>query len=203
MTRIARANASWPAVASRPVRCGSSEVWIAWNSCSGARAISSTLNTIPASAALLEVASTVSTAAFSSVCSASMIPDTHTAKPPPRRSDSSSWAAASCTPSVPGPASAASASSAVIGPSSSRSCSTACAPARRAARSRRSRAKAAGTTTSETNGAAAMPSATAVWPLVMPSATAIAKQMRETDSISTSPPNSAKHWCPASQPRAK
>ncbi len=74
--RIALAKASWPAVASRPVRCGSSEVWIAWNSCSGARAISSTLNTIPASARSGEVASTVSTAAFSSVCSESMIPET-------------------------------------------------------------------------------------------------------------------------------
>ena len=48
--RIARANASWPSVVSRPVRCGSSEVWIAWKSCSGARAISSTSKTIPASA---------------------------------------------------------------------------------------------------------------------------------------------------------
>ena len=65
------------------------------------------------------------------------------------------------------------------------------------------RANAAGTTTSETNGAAAIPSATAVWPLVMPSATASAKQMRESDSISTRPPNSAKYSCPASQPRAK
>ena len=65
------------------------------------------------------------------------------------------------------------------------------------------RANAAGTTTSETNGAAAMPSATAVWPLAMPIATAIAKLMRETDSISTSPPNRPKRWWPASQPRAK
>ena len=65
------------------------------------------------------------------------------------------------------------------------------------------RAKAAGTTTSETNGAAAIPSATAVWPLVMPSAAASAKQIRETDSISTRPPYRAKYLCPASQPRAK
>ena len=65
------------------------------------------------------------------------------------------------------------------------------------------RANAAGTTTSDTNGAAAMPSATAVWPLVMPSATASAKHRRETDSISTRPPNRAKYSCPASQPRAK
>ena len=58
--------------------------------------------------------------------------------------------------------------------------------------------------TSETNGAAAIPSATAVCPLAMPIATAIAKLIRrETDSISTRPPNSPKCWCPASQPRAK
>ncbi len=50
------------------------------------------------------------------------------------------------------------------------------------------RANAAGTTTSESSGAAAMPSATAVWPLAMPIATASAKQMREVDSIRTSPP---------------
>ncbi len=75
----------------------------------------------------------------------------------------------------------------------------------RVSASRRSalRANAAGTTTSETNGAAAIPSATAVCPLAMPTATASAKQMRETDSISTSPPYSAKRSCPASQPRAK
>ena len=54
------------------------------------------------------------------------------------------------------------------------------------ARPLRLRANATGTTTSETNGAAAMPSATAVCPLAMPSATAIAKQMRDVDSISTS-----------------
>ena len=41
--------------------------------------------------------------------------ETGAAKPPPRRSDRSSCAAVSCTPSVPGPASAAAASSTVIG----------------------------------------------------------------------------------------
>ena len=104
--RIARANAAWPAVASSPVRCGSSEVWIAWNSCSGARAISSTLNTMPASALLGEVASTVSTAAFSSVCSESMMPDTQRREAGAAAQRELVVRAASCTPSVPGPASA-------------------------------------------------------------------------------------------------
>ncbi len=188
--RIARPKASWPAVASRPVRWGSSDVWIAWKSCSGARAISRTLKTMPASATSLAVASTVSTAAFRSACSESMIAETKIAKPPPRRSERSSCAAVSCTPSVPGPASAASASSTVIGASWAIGIGV-------------RRAKAAGTTTSETSGAAAMPSATALWPLAIPTATASAKQRRESDSISTSPPNSPKRWCPASQPRAK
>ena len=106
-----------------PSRCGSSEVWIAWNSCSGARAISSTSNTMPASALSGEVAATVSTAAFSSVCSESMIPETQPAKPVPRRSESSSWAPPPARPRSPGPASAASASSAVIGPASAASAS--------------------------------------------------------------------------------
>ena len=39
---------------------------------------------MPASFWLLEVASTVSTAAFRSVCSESMIPETKNANPPPR-----------------------------------------------------------------------------------------------------------------------
>ena len=41
-------NPSAPSRASRPVRWGSSDVWIAWKSCSGARAISSALKTIAA-----------------------------------------------------------------------------------------------------------------------------------------------------------
>ena len=51
VTRTARSNSSCPLVASRSARWGSSEVWIDWKSCSGARAISSTLKTKPASAA--------------------------------------------------------------------------------------------------------------------------------------------------------
>ena len=60
VTRIARAKASWPSVASSPLRCGSSEVWIDWKSCSGARVMSSALKTTPASA-VVAVALTVST----------------------------------------------------------------------------------------------------------------------------------------------
>ena len=42
---------SAPSVACTSARWGSSDVWIAWKSCSGARAISSALNTTPRSAA--------------------------------------------------------------------------------------------------------------------------------------------------------
>ncbi len=48
-----------------------------------------------------------------------------------------------------------------------------------------------------------MPSATAFSPLASPIATARAKQKRDSDSISTSPPNRPKRWWPASQPLAK
>ena len=72
VTRIARANASWPSVASRPARWGSSEVWIAWKSCSGARVISSALKTTPASAVRRRRADGQHRA-LSSVCSASWI----------------------------------------------------------------------------------------------------------------------------------
>ena len=72
VTRIARAKASWPSVASRPLRWGSSEVWIDWKSCSGARVMSRALKTTPARA-VVAVALTVSTDALSSACSASWI----------------------------------------------------------------------------------------------------------------------------------
>ena len=50
------------------------------------------------------------------------------------------------------------------------------------------RENAHGTTTSETNGAAAMPSATADWPSAIPTATASAKARRVIASRNTSPP---------------
>ncbi len=84
VTRTARCASARPARASSPARCGSSEPWTAWKSCSGARAISSTLNTKPATTASSAVRSLVSTAALSSVCSASMIASTASAKRPPR-----------------------------------------------------------------------------------------------------------------------
>ncbi len=52
--RLSRPEASPPlrsALASSPARWGSREPWTAWKSCSGARAISSALNTYPATAA--------------------------------------------------------------------------------------------------------------------------------------------------------
>ena len=140
-----------PARASSPARWGSSEPCTAWNSCSGARAISSTLNTKPATAASLAVRSVVSTAALSSVCSASMIASTATAKRPPRATLSSS-------------------------------------SSRRGPPARGWRANASGTTTSDTNGAAAMPSATAVCPSAIPTATASANISRDVASRNTSPP---------------
>ena len=78
---------SRPPDAARPERWGSSEVWIAWKSCSGARVISSALNTKPASAASAAVASTASTGPLSSVCSATMIASTAPANPAPSRID--------------------------------------------------------------------------------------------------------------------
>ena len=88
--RTARRASARPARASRPARWGSSEPWTAWKSCSGARAISSTLKTKPATTASSAVRSVVSTAALSSVCSASMIASTAIAKRPPRATPRSS-----------------------------------------------------------------------------------------------------------------
>ena len=106
VVRMARANASCPAVASSPERWGSREVWTAWKSCSGARVMSSALKTTPARTAP-DVPRTVSTAALSSVCSASWIPATASANPAPARRDrlaaprSSSASDAPAAPAVP------------------------------------------------------------------------------------------------------
>ncbi len=85
VVRIACANASWPSVASRPARWGSSDVWIDWKSCSGARVISSALKTAPATAALALPLATI-TPTLTSVCSASWMPATASAKPALARS---------------------------------------------------------------------------------------------------------------------
>ena len=113
-------------------------------------------------------AAIVSTAAFSSVCSASWMPETEIAKPLPRRIDRS--LTASSIPSAAGPSSAA---SLAAGARSSR-----------AARL----ANAAGTTTSDTKGAAAIPRPIADCPWLIPTAAASAKAKREADSMNTSPP---------------
>ena len=149
VTRIARLKASPPSVAARPERWGRSEVCTAWKSCSGARAISSTLNTKPARAASVLVASTATTGPLSSACSAAMIASTAAAKPVPRRTLRSPAAGCSSVTGSSGP--------------------------RRAARER----NAHGTTTSDTSGAAAIPIATTVCPWAIPSTTANTNRKRE------------------------
>ena len=84
--RIARWNSSALSRASRPARWGRIEVWMAWNSWSGARTISITLNTKPVmptvrAAEPPALAATIRTPAFISVCSASMIPTTDDREP--------------------------------------------------------------------------------------------------------------------------
>ena len=54
--------------------------------------------------------------------------------------------------------------------------------------SRGRRENASGTTTSETNGAAAMPIATTDWPSAIPISTATANSSRAVASMNTSPP---------------
>ena len=158
-----RRNGSVSPPARRRVRWGRIEVCTAWKSCSGARAISSTLKVKPASAAprAPSAASTSSGPALRKVCSLSMIASTATAKPVPCASVNSG--------SVP--ACSGSGSSSATGA---------------ATRSRRPSAQ--GTTASDTIGAAAMPSATTSWPSAIPTATASANRQRELASISTSPP---------------
>ena len=129
---------------------------------------------MPASAAPRapsSLASISSGPALRKVCSQTMISSTAAAKPVPRasvnsgsRADGSSRAAAS---------SWAGAGSSAVG-----------APAGGASR----RASAGGTTASDTIGAAAIPSATAVWPSAIPIATASANRQRELASMRTSPP---------------
>ena len=92
VTFTLRLNGSVSPRAPSRVRWGRIEVCTAWNSCSGARAISSTLKVKPASAAPSappSVALTSSGPAFRNVCSASMITSTATAKPVPLASENS------------------------------------------------------------------------------------------------------------------
>ena len=114
---------------------------------------------------------TISTAAFISVCSASMMPTTATAKPVPTFIERSS--AASSTAACAGPSRAASAAGRPDSPECP-GCLT--------------RENANGITDSETNGATAIPSATALCPEAIPTATASANRNLEVDSRNTSPP---------------
>jgi hypothetical protein len=59
------------------------------------------------------------------------------------------------------------------------------------------RAKAAGTTKSERDGAATMPIATTDWPLRRPTATRTAKRVRKTDSERIIAEKRPKRRCPA------
>ena len=171
---LRRNGSSRPAARSR-VRCGRIDVWTAWKSCSGARAIRRTLKAKPASAAArcVSVAFTSSGPALRKVCSASMIASTAPANPAPRASVSSPSGAVA---SAGSPASV---------------------------RDRSRRRSAHGTTDSERSGAAAMPSATAACPCAMPTTTARANAHRDADSTNTSSPYSPKRRCPARKPRAK
>ncbi len=176
VTFTLRLNGSVSPRAPRRVRWGRIEVCTAWNSCSGARAISSTLKVKPASAAPSappSVALTSSGPAFRNVCSASMITSTATAKPVPLASENSG--------SPPGSIAATSSRWRASAPASSSLMGRAGA---------RVRASASGTTARETIGAAAMPSATTDRPSAMPTATATANSTREQASISTSAPYS-------------
>ena len=167
VTFTLRRNGSPSSPALSRVRWGRIDVCTAWKSCSGARAISSTLNANPARAAPSappSVALTSSGPALRNVCSQSMISSTATANPAP-------WER-------------------VNWPSRSGSSSRAAGGGRRCIR-------ATGTTTSDSNGAAAMPSATNVCPDAIPIATASANSARQLASMNTSPPYSVNWRCPA------
>ena len=92
MAFSACSTAASSSVVVRLERCGSSVVWIDWKSCSGARVISSALKAKPASAALEDVASTITTGPLSSACSAAMTTSTAPANfAPPRTDRPPSW----------------------------------------------------------------------------------------------------------------
>ncbi len=145
----------------------------AWKRTSGARAIISTLKMKPAAAAPSE-ARTSSGPAFRSVCSLTMISSTAAAKPPPAASVNSDSPDAGAD-------------------------GVAGARLRATARP----AKASGTTVRLSTGAATIPSATAVCPLAIPTATARANDIRAVDSASSRAPYRPKRRLPARKPRAK
>ncbi len=147
-----------------------------WKSCSGARAIISTLKMNPAAAAPSRPR-TINGPALRKACSLNMITSTAAAKPPPwAREKSSAGTSSASRPGVPGAGSC-------------------CFWARRA--------KASGTTSRLSAGAATIPIATADWPLSRPTATSTAKIVRKHDSERISATNRPKRWMPARKPRAK
>ena len=145
---------------------------------------------------LREVASTVSTAAFSSVCSASMMPETDTAKPPPRRSERSlvRRRLLHALGARPGERRVGLVDGDRRAPRAGSGCR---------ALARRARANAPGTTTSETNGAAAMPERDRRLPAGDPER----DREREADARQRlhqhQPAEQPEALWPASQPRAK
>ncbi len=165
VTFTLRRNGSVSPRAPSRVRWGRIEVCTAWNSCSGARAISSTLKVKPASAApsAPSVAFTSSGPALRKVCSASMISEHRHRE-----------------------AGAVGERELGLAPSSSAALGASAPPLGHLGPGRRPSAH--GTTASDTIGAAAMPSATTDWPEAIPTATASANSTREHASISTSPP---------------
>ena len=144
--------------ARRRVRWGRRLVETAWNSWRGARAIIRMLKMYPAAAAPA-LPLTRSGPAFRNACSLSMIRNTAAAKPPPWASVNSASAGRSPSASALPPCSA----SAFAG-----------APRRRNAN---------GTTMRDSVGAATIPSATASWPVAIPTATASGNAVRDTDSL--------------------
>src|SRR3954471_12830890 len=85
VTPTARRKPGTSSVAESSVKWGRIAVWIAWNSISGARAISTTLNAKPAIAvaSALEADFTINGPAFRKACSHTMIRSTAVAKPAP------------------------------------------------------------------------------------------------------------------------
>ena len=157
----------------RLVRWGRMLVETAWKSCSGARAIISTLKMKPAAAAPCRPRMT-SGPALRKACSLNMITSTAAAKPPPLAIETEDVLVACRCGGAGG--------------------------ARRAWRGgRRRRERPSG----ESAGAATIPIATADWPLRMLTATSTAKIVRKHDSERISATKRPKRLLPARKPRAK
>ena len=159
----------------RLVRWGRMLVETAWKSCSGARAIISTLKMNPAAAAPCRPRA-ISGPALRKACSLNMISSTAAAKPP------------------------AVAQRELLGLASR---GLRAWPRLRRFSLRPGAAKASGTTIRLSEGAATMPIATADWPFSRLTATSTANRVRKTDSERISAVKSPKRRWPARKPRAK